>query len=349
MKPTIPDLRNVKRKAVSIRRPEDIFSIDILGQHQNSAIAIMARSKYIDLVEYSKQNRSFIEEKMSLHGAILFRGFNITSPEQCESVLQAVCGELLEYSNRSTPRRSVKGKIYTSTEYPHTESIPLHNEMSYNLEWPLRLCFGCIVAPQHGGETPIADSRRVYARIPESIRERFAKVGVMYVRNYNLGVDLTWQEVFQTESRDQVEAYCLRAGIAYEWLEGDGLRTVQTCQGVVQHPQTSELSWFNQAHLFHVSNLGQALREAMAKEYRPADLPRNAYFGDGAPIEPKTLDVIREAYQHETLTFVWEAGDLLLLDNILTAHGRNPYSGPRQIVVGMAQLCSSAFGSTSLD
>jgi len=32
----------------------------------------------------------------------------------------------------------------------------------------------------------------------------------------------------------------------------------------------------------------------------------------------------------------WESGDLLLVDNVRTAHARDPFESPRDIVVGMA-------------
>jgi hypothetical protein len=64
----------------------------------------------------------------------------------------------------------------------------------------------------------------------------------------------------------------------------------------------------------------------------------NTYYGDGSPIEPKVLDQLRAAYNAETVSFPWQKGDLLMLDNMLVAHGRSPFVGPRQILVGMAEL-----------
>ena len=67
------------------------------------------------------------------------------------------------------------------------------------------------------------------------------------------------------------------------------------------------------------------------------NLPNNTYYGDGTAIEPHVLDELRAAYEAETVEFAWQRGDVLLLDNMLTAHGRAPFSPPRQIVVSMAE------------
>jgi alpha-ketoglutarate-dependent taurine dioxygenase len=68
------------------------------------------------------------------------------------------------------------------------------------------------------------------------------------------------------------------------------------------------------------------------------DFPRNAFYGDGSHIEASILDEIREAYHCEAVSFPWRRGDVLMLDNMLTAHGRAPFSGSRKVVVGMAEL-----------
>ena len=160
---------------------------------------------------------------------------------------------------------------------------------------------------------------------------------VMYVRNYGHGLDLTWQQAFQTESRSEVEIYCRGAGIEFEWIDKDHLRTRQTCQAVAEHPKTGEMVWFNQAHLFHVSNLKPEIRESLLSLFKEESLPRNAYYGDGAPIEAAALDEIREIYEQEAVIFPWREGDILMLDNMLTAHGRTSFVGHRNVVVGMAE------------
>jgi alpha-ketoglutarate-dependent taurine dioxygenase len=159
----------------------------------------------------------------------------------------------------------------------------------------------------------------------------------MYVRNYGDGLDLSWQQVFQTTNRSEVEAFCRREGLEFEWKDGNRFRTRQICHAVASHPETGELVWFNQAHLFHVSNLVQDVRQYLLTEVKEAELPRHALYGDGTPIEDSFLEEIRAAYREETGTFAWQEGDILLVDNMLVAHGREPFVGPRKILVGMAE------------
>jgi alpha-ketoglutarate-dependent taurine dioxygenase len=213
--------------------------------------------------------------------------------------------------------------------------------MSYSRSWPLKLWFLSVVPARTGGRTPIADSRRVFQRISPAVRERFADRQVMYVRNYGSGLDLPWQEVFQTRERDEVERFCRAAGIDFAWKEGDGLTTRQICQAVARHPQTGDQVWFNQAHLFHVSALEAAARELLLRQFTECGLPRHALHGDGSPIDVSALDENRAAYERETVLFAWEKGDVLLLDNMLTAHGREPFEGPRQLLAGMAERCGT--------
>jgi alpha-ketoglutarate-dependent taurine dioxygenase len=164
----------------------------------------------------------------------------------------------------------------------------------------------------------------------------------MYVRNYGEGIDLPWQEVFQTGERHDVERFCRSAGIDFEWKDGGGLTTRQVCQAIARHPQTGEQVWFNQAHLFHVSSLDAAARDMLLRRFAEDELPRHAFYGDGGAIEAAVLDEIRAAYEQEAVRFAWEKGDVLLLDNMLTAHGREPFEGPRQVLAGMAEQGGAA-------
>jgi alpha-ketoglutarate-dependent taurine dioxygenase len=102
------------------------------------------------------------------------------------------------------------------------------------------------------------------------------------------------------------------------------------------HPRTGEKIWFNQAHLFHASSLGQEIADTLLGSLGEENMPRNSYYGDGSPIEPEVLDLIRAAYEQTKIKFAWQKNDLLLLDNMLFTHGRESYTGARKVLVGMA-------------
>jgi alpha-ketoglutarate-dependent taurine dioxygenase len=333
--------KTTRRQAVKISST-DLVKVELLQPEQPLPLVIQPTVEGINLVTWAASNQDVIASWLLPHGGLLFRNFNIKKVVHFEQFIQTLSGTLLDYSYRSTPRSQVSGKIYTSTEYPANQSIPLHNEMAYSLSWPMKIWFCCLKSAQQGGETPIVDSRKVFQRIGSKRKDEFIQKKVMYVRNYSDSLDLSWENVFQTKNKLEVEDYCRSAGIEFEWKDGGKhLRTRQVCQAVATHPKTGETVWFNQAHLFHVSSLNSEVRQTLLSTIKEEDLPRNVYYGDGSPIEASVLDEIREIYQQEAVTFPWQEGDVLMLDNMLTAHGRKPFIGSRKVVVGMAEPFSA--------
>lgn len=282
-----------------------------------------------------ERQRAFVEETLARHGAVLFRGFGVGTPEEFERCVRAVSGELLHYSERTTPREQVSDWIYTSTEYPAHQSIAMHNELSYALRWPAKLWFCCARRPDSGGETPIVDVRRVLGGISAATRARFMREGWMLARNFGDGLGLRWQDSFNTDDPAEVEDYCRRSQISFEWRGEGRLRTWQVRRAVIRHPQTGELSWFNHVAFYHVSSLSPEVRESLLAQFAESELPFNTYYGDGSRIEDEVAEEIREAYRRETVEFPWQDGDVLLLDNMAVGHGRNPFGGRRRILVSM--------------
>ena len=271
-------------------------------------------------------------------GGLLLRGFDVLGEQAFQQLVRGFGHELLRYEFGSTPRKAVEQGVYTSTEYPAHQVIPLHNEQSYTLQWPLKIWFHCVHPSAEGGETPIADSRLIYQRLDSALRQRFADKRLMYVRNYGNGLDLPWQQAFNSEDRQTVERFCRANRIDFEWKADGELRTRQVCQAVARHPLSQAMVWFNQAHLFHVSNLAPAVREGLlAVVDDPLDLPRNVYYGDGSTLEDSALEEIRGVLDDCTLRFPWQQGDVLMLDNMLVAHGRASFKGARKVIVAMAE------------
>ncbi|MEO0424782.1 MAG: TauD/TfdA family dioxygenase [Pseudomonadota bacterium] len=297
----------------------------------------------VQVLAWLSTRREQVLARLRRQGAVLLRGFDVTESATIEAVTSALAGEdTLTYDYRSTPRREVEGRVYSSTEYPPDQVIPQHSEQSYARLYPRLLAFACLQPASVAGATPLADNRQVLARIPAEVRREFERAGVMYVRHYGDGLDLPWQEVFQTDDRAEVVRYCEARQMEATWLDdGARLRTRQVCPAIVAHPQTGEAVWFNQAHLFHVSALERHDRQALTELFGPGGLPRQAMFGDGREIPDAYLQAVRQAFAQETTRFDWEAGDLLLIDNLLVSHGREAYQGARRVVVCMAGVGDS--------
>jgi alpha-ketoglutarate-dependent taurine dioxygenase len=285
-----------------------------------------------DLSAWVRRHRESILSALHTCGAVLLRNV-ATDLELFERIVQSLGGNTLPYRERSTPRTKVRGNVYTSTEYPADQRIPLHNENSYSDSWPDRLFFLCAMPAETGGETPVADSRAVFDCLDLGVRERFAD-GVRYTRTYRDGLGLGWQESFQTTVRAEVEKYCGQHAMQCEW-DGQVLRTSVVRPAWRDDPRSGVPVWFNQAHLFHVSALDEEIREALLSLHEERDLPRNAYHADGSPLRADDLAAIERAYRECALALPWRAGDLLMVDNIVAAHGRMPYTGSRRILVAM--------------
>ena len=205
----------------------------------------------------------------------------------------------------------------------------------------MKIWFFCVQPAYQGGRTPIADSRRIFSRLPPRVIDKFVQKQVMYVRNYGDGLGLSWQEAFQTEEKCVVEEHCRRDAIEFEWKDQNHLRTKQIRPAVRTHPRTGDTIWFNHAVFFNVHSLDAAARASLRAGSDDFHLPFNTFYGDGTPIEPSVVEQIYEVYRAEQVAFDWQTGDILMLDNMLVAHGREPFVAPREIAVAMAEPFSS--------
>ncbi|GAB1544224.1 TauD/TfdA family dioxygenase [Scytonema sp. NUACC21] len=321
---------------------ETQVKISFLEPDKNLPLVIEPIYEGVNLHSWVANHREFIESQILRYGGLLFRNFNVDGSSNLEALIRTISGEPLEYRERSSPRSTIAGKIYTSTEHPANQAIALHCENSYQESWPMRIFFNCVTPAATGGETPIADTRRVLSRITPNLRQRFIEKKVMYVRNFYDFMGLPWQTVFQTTDKAEVEAYCQKNNIIVEWQKDGNLRTRVIREPILQHPQTGEKVWFNHTMFFHLSTLEPEIQAGLMVLFKPDELPANSFYGDGTPIENSVVEELRQCYQEETVLVPWQKGDFLMLDNMLAAHGRRPYSGSRQILVGMAEPVSRA-------
>jgi amino acid adenylation domain-containing protein/non-ribosomal peptide synthase protein (TIGR01720 family) len=317
---------------------EDAVEQDHLRPGQSLPLVLHPRAEEVDLAEWVEAHRELLARQLLRHGAVLCRGFAVTAAATFERIAKVLAPDLFD-DNGEHVRESVDGKVYTPVFFAPDKKLLWHNENSFNHRWPLKIFFCCLRPAAAGGETPIVDSREVYRRLDPAIRQRFEEHGIMYVRNYGHGVGLDWRQVLSAATREQAEARCRESVLDFEW-QGDRLRTRALRPAVVRHPRTGEMSWFNQAQHWHVSCLDRETRESVETLFAPEDLPRNCYYGDGQPIADRDMAEILKVYAELEVVFPWQAGDVLICDNLLTAHARNPFSGERKLLVAMGEMTS---------
>jgi alpha-ketoglutarate-dependent taurine dioxygenase len=331
-----------RRPAPSAPGPE--FACELPAPESSQPLVLRARTRAAEVPRtpgepafFSAQWRAFIDASLLAHGAILFRGFPVASAPDFEAFITELCADRwANYREPATPRSHVDGHIYTSTEYDPRKRIYLHNENAHCMSWPLKLFFFCQTPAPEGGATPIADCRRMLSGVSPATKELFRARHLMHVRNFGYGFGFPWQTVFGTTERDEVARYCADNGMEHEWKDGDKLSIRYVRPAFAPHPHLGEDIWFNHGTFFHPSTTEPQVQR-MLRVLPSHHLPFNTLFGDGTPIEAGLMDELRAAYDGATSRFTWEAGDILLLDNMITAHGRDPYAGERRVLVGMAE------------
>lgn len=340
--PSRPTRKSPVKKLPPVRRRslgatgEDWVEVRPLDPDRPYPTLVRPRHDALRLPEWIEQNVGFVRRLFDEKRSLLFRGFDLGGVEGFERVVDSVSeGGRLAYRDRSTPRETFGDRIYNTTSYPPQYRIRLHNEGSYWVAWALKAFFACLTAPPVGGATPIGDMHEAWRRIDPEIRQVFDRKQWMLVRNYNEGFGLPWQEVFQTDSRAEVEAYCDENDIELEWKDGGRLRTRQVRPAFRRHPKSGETLWFNHAAFFHHTALDAELHEALTADFAPDELPYNTYYGDGTPIESDVVRHVLDIYDELEIAFRWQEGDLHLIDNMRLAHARQAYEGDRLILVAL--------------
>ncbi|MCC3772653.1 TauD/TfdA family dioxygenase [Streptomyces sp. UNOC14_S4] len=276
-----------------------------------------------------------LRDRLREHGALYFRGLPVRSVEDFARVRDVLMPQRTPYREKATPRSSFGDDVYSSTDLPPSQPIRMHNENSYTLTFPGLLLFACLTAPAEGGATPVADCREVLRRLPAGLVERMRAHGWALTRHYSEHISVSWQNAFATTDRAEVEKYCADNLVSCAWGDDGTLRTAQLRPGIVRHPATGDEVWFNHLAFWSSWSLDEELREALTDEFGPDGLPFETDFADDLPFTREELDLVNAAYEAATVRRTWQTGDVLLVDNILTSHGRDPFRGDRKIVVAM--------------
>ncbi|MFE0215119.1 TauD/TfdA family dioxygenase [Streptomyces sp. NPDC059001] len=271
------------------------------------------------------------------HGAVLVRGLGLRDADQVGVAFRQLAGGALLPDREAFAAREAYGDgVHSSSAWPPNQPMCMHHELSYALTPPGMMMFACLTAPAAGGVTGVSDATAVLQALPTAMVERFEREGWLLTRSYNDEIGASWSEAFGTDDRTAVEEYCRANAIDLAWQSDGGLRTRQRRSAVVRHPLTGARCWFNQIAFLNEWTLAPEVREYLVDEYGEDGLPFNTRYGNGDPVGEDVVQTLNEVYEAHTAREPWQPGDLMLVDNIRTAHSREPYDGPREILVGMA-------------
>ena len=309
-------------------------SLEIDAQKGKPAIVQIAPGSNIE--SWTSENRDALRASVTEHGAVLVRGLGLQDASRIASAFNEIATDLISDREPFAVRSKIIEGVYSTTPWQPGQPMCMHNEMSYVAQPAGLMMFACLTAATSGGATGVSDATTILKSLPSDLVKRFEKDGWILTRNYNDDIGSSYAEAFGTESKSEIEAYCKANNIEIEWQPDGGLKTTQHRQAVVSHPVTGERCWFNQIAFLNEWTLDPEIREYLVEVFGSDGLPFNTSFGNGDPVTEDMVEAINETYEANTMQEPWQAGDLMLVDNIRMAHSKEGYEGDREVLVGMA-------------
>lgn len=331
----------MKQPAARPQGPRELIKTRPIEPGKVFPLLIEPASQDLDALAWAAAHRDQVEALLRRHGGLVLRNFGVVTPADFEAFAEALQPGLYG-AYGDLPKKEGGRNTYRSTPFPERQMILYHNESAHLDRWPRKQWFFCELPSAIGGCTPIVDCRELYRRLPADIAQRFEQRGLLYVRTFLQNLDVSWQHFFKTDDRAEVEARCEAGGIDYRWLGDDELQTRTRAPAVIVHPLTGERSFFNQVQLHHIFCLEPEVRSDLLDMLGLERMPRNVYYGDGTPIEDEVMELLGRLYEECAVRFDWQQGDVVMLDNMIAAHARDPYEGPRKIVVAMGDMYDRA-------
>ncbi len=298
-----------------------------------------------------EKKREELQEHLLKYGGILFRGFPLLRAEDFATAIEHLgLGKPIDYIGGDSPRNKIKGAVYTSTEAPPSLKLPLHNELSFVKNYPKHIYFFCEIAPMANGETILGDARTICRAIDPEVKKRFIDKEIEYVSAYYHKSTLmellnkwqrshkSWPEVFEANTKEEVERKCRESDFAFEWTKNDWITIRQRRPAIMRHPETQDEVWFNQVHLYDFNPKFLGLWRYLGAKLlylRKHMRLHEVFFADGTKIPRRDFYHILDVLDANTLKFSWQKGDFLVLDNVLAMHGRATFTGRRRILAAM--------------
>jgi alpha-ketoglutarate-dependent taurine dioxygenase len=319
--------------------------------------AVIQANDYVtsdNLIEILKAEKESVRECLAEAGAIHLKGFS-HSLDSFDSLMKTLFWDRKPFYSMqpgvfSRNRKSIAENVVEGTYLNKKLPMAMHNEFSYQSIFPSFIAFRCLKAPTTGGETAIADCRKIYEEMDPSIRKRFETKKIKYVRNlYSkrwlselinrfIKIDESWMEVFGTNIKSEVEKLCEQHQLKFSWKKNNHLQIQNILPAVRNHPTTKATVWFNIAAntLKHPKYCGWMMYLAFKFIYpTSSSTPIYSTYGDGTKICHEEASHIKKIVDRNTVKVKWFEGDTLIMDNYLSAHTRLPFTGERSLVCAM--------------
>lgn len=304
--------------------------------------AVVSNDQSITTLEqcelWVKQHKSELEKKLASSGAILFRGFPLNSAETFDQFSNAFDYPNFTYkeSLSNAVRINFTERVFTANEAPKDVEIYLHHEMAQTPISPSKIFFFCKSSADKGGATPLCRSDMLFEALQEKspdLAADFESKGLKYTTHmpflddHGSGQGRSWKSTLSVDTKTQAEAKLLELGYSWEWKDDDSLRATTPCL-----PAVVTLS--NQKKVFY----NQLIAAYMGWKGVKEDPSSAITFGDGSHIPASGLELVASLASQFTFDLPWQDGDLALVDNYMTMHGRKPFSGERkrQVLVALA-------------
>jgi alpha-ketoglutarate-dependent taurine dioxygenase len=276
-----------------------------------------------------------LADQASRHGAILFRGFALRTAEDFDRFVTAFGWPAFTYEDSlsNAVRVNRTPRVFTANEAPPTVQIFFHHEMAQTPLYPTKLFFFCEQPAETGGATPLCRSDLLWERLAAEC-PRFAHdietKGLQYSNVMPAETDLasgmgrSWQSTLKATTVEAAEERLRALGYQWKWLDDGSLRaTTPVLQGMYQLGN-GRRSFFNQLIAAYCG----------WKDARN-DPSKSITFGDGSPLDRDAVNVAIRLSEELAFDVPWQAGDVALVDNYVTMHGRRTFSGTRKVLAAM--------------
>lgn len=298
---------------------------------------------------WMKRHRDTIDQSLLTFGAIVLRGFPVSDSDDFVRLMKDFEPFSHRYFGSGADRKAISGRVMEATRMAPYVRIPLHQEFPYMPHSPRLLAFFCRQPSETGGETVICDMRGLLEELPAALRKKISELDIEYVRNcisedaddwraHPMINHPSWQYWFETNDRDQVEARLRYQDAEFEWHDDGSLTFWTRAPGTTVHPVTGDLLCHNQLNtqVLNAVTIG-AERAAMLDKAYGASTPRpyGVRFANGEKLQDEEFMDFHTTIEKRKIAFPWRAGDVMLVENKLTAHGRHPFTGKRDVQVMM--------------